>query len=1003
MTVPAISVPARWWLLAVLLVSTGLHVWLAAGGGQGYWPDENRYQVSRQVVAAAGEGHWRDAAGHLLGAAGHVFFRFIGLVPAALERLLFPAEAVPPGFAAGFFGLFAVGAIALVWLIAREETKDEPTASWCAFFYAGCVTGFFFTRHYFPYDPAVCILLLGWWLGLRSRSPFQHWRTGVVVGLGYLTYNAYWNLGAVILVFHVLRRREGSSPVARGLWAALGLVTPILVLFAAAHGLGHDLLASEREFSKTVTQGGFGQGWRYIPTYFATAEGAYGGLLALLAGAGIIAGIRQGSARLVWLWPSMGGVLALGMVFFSDLVPRFALSGRMIKPLAVFLALSAGLAAGRFRLHQYRGPALGLGLLAAGLAAWNFRTPLTLTFPGEFRIAAQAVIATERARDPDAPLQMYYADFMHLARFIQHYPPHVVLLQRLHPLQYRPYQFEGFDAPTRRGFQTHDFSMRLVRLTGPTGWQADTAMVGADLHPYAGALEIELDLPFPRPAGHQEPLVVAGSPGQADLLSIRYLDAEQVELLVDHWGWGAVRSAPFRVPAADRQPHRVVVSSGSLLPPASHPVIQADPELLALRGEVVVRWNDREVMREALPLYSSRASAVTVGANLVGGTSAELDFTGRIHRVRQIDPRLVLRRSWEQGGAGLALGSAPIRARFDWDEDAAGKLPAEATVFAARDETQNTRLTLRAQGTGIVFSLWRQDARVAESLPQPLATGSHQLEIWSRSLVPPGEPAADPTLQAWLQENFLLKLDGRPILQHHQPVSSSPGRGEPGSTRYNLLGRSWPLDAPGQTVPFPGRFTRVEPVPLTGPVLLQALSGDRLRDAPFDAGAPGPLRLRLRFPPNRAGGREPLFASGPTGAADVLFVVYEPDGRIRIGHDHWGWALLLSEPIALDPTAEHVLDISIGSLYPADDAAWRPSPVAAGSRVGRLYVAVNGEPVLDTERECYLAPLSSVVFGRNLPGSSTCGPEFTGELLEISRLDPAITRLPAARSDPPRQ
>ena len=1003
MTAPNPSRPARQWLVAILLVSVGLRVWLAAGGGQGYWPDENRYHISRLVVAAATEGHWREATGHLLGAADHIFFRFIGLVPATLERLLFPANAVPTGFAAGFFGLFAVGAIALVWLIAREETKDEPTASWCAFFYAGCVTGFFFTRHYFPYDPAICVLLLGWWLGLRSRSPFQHWRTGVVVGLGYLTYNAYWNLGAVILIFHVLRPRPDSSPVARGLWAALGLATPIIMIFAVAHGLGHDLLASAREFSKTVTQGGFGQGWRFIPTYFATAEGVYGGLLALLAGAGLVAGIRQGATRLACLWPAMAGALALELVFFSDIVPRFALSGRMIKPLAVFLALSAGLAAGRFRLHQFRAPALGLGLLAAGLAAWNFRTPLTLTFPQDFRIAAQTVIAAERARDPDAPLQMYYADFMHLARFIRHYPPHTVLLQRMHPLQYRPYQFEGFDAPTRQGFQTNDFSMRLVRITAPSGWQADTTMVGADLHPYAGALEIELDLPFPRPAGHQEPLVVAGVPGQADLLSIRYLDAEQVELLVDHWGWGAVRSAPFRVGAADRQPQRVLVSSGSLLPPSSHPVLRTDPELRSLRGEVVVRWNDREVMREALPLYSAQASAVTVAENFVGGTTAEIDFTGRIHRVRQIDPRLVLHRSWDQGGAGPARVSAPIRAQFDWDEGTTQRLSAEATVFAAQDETENIRLTLRAQGAETVFSLWRQGARVAESRPQPLATGSHQLEIWSRSLVPPGEPAADPTLQAWLQENFLLKLDGRPILQHRQPVPSSPGRGEPGSTRYHLLGRSWPLDVPGQAVPFPARFTRVEPVPLTGPVLLQALSGDRLRGAPFDAGATGPLRLRLRLPSDRSGGREPLFASGPTGAADVLFVVYEPDGRIRIGHDHWGWALLLSEPIALDPAAEHLIDISIGSLYPADDAAWRPSPVAAGSRVGRLYVAVNGEPVLDAERECYLAPLSSVVLGKNLPGSSTCGPEFTGELLEISRLDPAAARLPAARTDLLRQ
>src|SRR5262249_52954397 len=159
--------------------------------------------------------------------------------------------------------------------------------------------------------------------------------TGVAVGLGYLTYNAYWNLGAVILVFHVLRPRLDSSRVARAAWAGVGLATPIFLMVAAAGTFGYDLIGSAQDFSRTVTQGGFGQGWRFIPSYFAAAEGAYGGLLLLLAVAGIAAGSRKDPARPVWLWPAMAGALAFVMIFFSDVVPRFALSGRMVKPLAV--------------------------------------------------------------------------------------------------------------------------------------------------------------------------------------------------------------------------------------------------------------------------------------------------------------------------------------------------------------------------------------------------------------------------------------------------------------------------------------------------------------------------------------------------------------------------------------------------------------------------------------------------------------------------------------------
>jgi len=979
---------SRRWLAAVLALSTALHVWLAAGGGQGYWPDENRYQVSRAAVAALAGGHAHEAVGLLFGSADHLFFRFLGLIPASLERLLFPANSVPPGFAAGFFGLFAVGATALVWLIAREETKDEPTATWCSFFYAGCVSSFFFTRHYFPYDPALCLLLLGWWLGLRSHTPFQHWRTGALVGLGYLTYNAYWNFGAVILVFHVLRPRTGSSLTARGAWAAFGLATPIVAVFAAAHGLGYDLFASAREFSRTVTQGDFGQGWRFIPAYFAATEGGYGLLLLLVSAAGLIVLSRRNRSWRPWLWPAMAAALAMEMVFFSDVLARFALSGRMIKPLAVFLALSAGLAAGRLGVHRSRVWSTVLAALGLTLAAWNFHQPLLLTFPADFRIEAESVMVAERQRQPEAVLQMYYADFMHRPRFIREYPPHVTLLQRRHPLQFIPYQFEGYDAATRRAFQSHDFAMRLVRVTAPAPWQADVSEVGHDLQPHAGAIELTLTLPFPRPAGHTEPLVVVGRPGRADLISLHYLDGEQLELLVDHWGWGAVRSSPFRVPADEHGPQRVVVVCGSLLPPAAHSALQNDPGLRSLADKVVVRWNDREVMRASLPLYHSRAAEVTVGGNYVGGTSAELDFTGSLIAVRQIDPRLLPLPEWGPhtvAGNRPANRLGPLLVAFEWPE-LPSTPPEETTLFAASDSGRLMQVTTRLAGTGAVFSLWLDGERVAESAPQAAAPGRHALEIWSPLLAStPDLPSADLILHDWLRSNFLLRLDGRIVLHYVQAPTSAP-HGSTEAWGHVILGRPWPLDPAGLTLPFRGRILEAGPLPLTGPLLLRTLVGDKLRGEPLADAAPGPLRFTLRFPTGRTGQSEPIFASGHTGAADVLYVVYETDGRFRFGHDRWGWQLLLSEPIALDPAIPHTLDLSMDSLYPAE----------ANSGQGRLWVAVDGHPVLVADRACHPAPLSSLVFGRNLAGASTCGPAFTGELLEISRLDRAALPVPVS-------
>ena len=828
---PTASRSARAFLFVLLAISAVLRFQLASRGGQGYWPDEHRYDVSRAVVAAASGGQWREAAGDLLGSSDHLFFRFIGLIPAALERACFRADAVPPGFAAGFFGLFAVGAIALVWLIARQETRDEPTATWCAFFYAGCVTAFLFNRHYFPYDPAICLLLLGWWIGLRSHTPFGHWLTGATVGLGYLTYNGYWNLGAVILIFHVLRPRRGLSPFVRGGWATLGLVSPILVFVLLGRAFGYDLIANAREFSHTVTQGGFGRGWQVIPSYFASSEGLYGALLLGLTLAGLGAGLRRGLTTLDWLWAAMGLALATEMIFFSDVLPRFALSGRMIKPLALFLALGAGLAAGRLGFHRTRDRALTLVALAVVLAAINFHTPLSLEFPLEFRREAEAIIATERARDPAAPLQMYYADFMHLPEFLPAYPPHVVLRQRMHPLQYQPYQFEGYDGPTRQAFRAHDFSMRLVRRTGMDPWQTDFSRVGGDLRPYAGAIQLEIDLPFPRPAGHTEPLVTAGIPGQADLFLIHYLDHERIELLVDHWNWGLLRSDPIRVPAEAGQPHQLVLCAGSLLPPASHPAVQHDPDLQVLSQQAILVWDGAMVLRKPLPAYPTPASGLAVGGNYVAGTSTEMRFTGRIRQVRQIDPRLAMRREWGVNAsvpaAGLEVGRlGPQRMEVEWDPVALHNLAAEATLLALRDAERTAMLTARSSGANTVFSLWLQGARVAESSPEPVAAGPHRLEFWTPLLVSTAKPAEtfNPILGDWLQTHSVLLLDGRVVLRHDQSIAGTAAREivPDGPPAYFLTARAWPLDAPADVRPFPGRITAVTAVPLQGPVLLRA-------------------------------------------------------------------------------------------------------------------------------------------------------------------------------------
>src|SRR5882762_274928 len=70
---------SSWAVGLLLLVSLGLRVWLAATGGQGFWPDESRYGAARGAVSLFARGDSRAAWGTLIGTADHLFFKISGL------------------------------------------------------------------------------------------------------------------------------------------------------------------------------------------------------------------------------------------------------------------------------------------------------------------------------------------------------------------------------------------------------------------------------------------------------------------------------------------------------------------------------------------------------------------------------------------------------------------------------------------------------------------------------------------------------------------------------------------------------------------------------------------------------------------------------------------------------------------------------------------------------------------------------------------------------------
>jgi hypothetical protein len=451
---PVRATPYRRLLFVVLAVSIVLRAALVIAGGERYWPDEGRYERSREAVEALRHGDG-NAVGRALAHPDHFLFGILGLVPAAIERFTGPDDRIP----ALFFALFSVASIALLYGLMRRLGESEQAAFLAAIFFAASVTQLYYARHLLPYDAAMAIGLSA--LGLAVR-PAARLRNSVLCGLlsaaALSTYNGYFLLAGSALVIHALWAPSWRD-AARRLVVSTGAFALPFAVIAAVEGLeGGDFLRSWAAFSSTVTQGSFAEGWRLPLAYLWHAEHL---LTALWAAAFAFAVVRLArgdrSKALVF---GVAGIFLIycGLVVGSVMLQKFVVYGRQVRQLVPFACVLSAVAIQRLATSGSSRRFLARAAVAATVvqAACNFRTPLTQVFPSEFRHMAEAV-----PNPSGAPRLLLYAEHIYPRPALPP-PDGVVLLARPHPLQFLPYQYEGYTPAERAALRAIDIRMRLV-------------------------------------------------------------------------------------------------------------------------------------------------------------------------------------------------------------------------------------------------------------------------------------------------------------------------------------------------------------------------------------------------------------------------------------------------------------------------------------------------------------------------------------------------------------
>ena len=487
--------PRDYRLPAILLIAVLLRLALVSGGGQFFFGDEGRHERGVALYLALRAG---DASG--LGAAlarpEHIGFTLLGAGLTGLQHLtaqLGPyrdwqrPENVTFTFplAAAWLALFSVLNIWLVHRIARRAGADETTAVWAALLMACSNTGFYYARHFLPYDAALSCALLAVWLGLDGRRSLA---TGLLAGAAYHVYNGYWYLVPVVLALHALEADPGRSRLRRLCWAgagaALARLGPILTGRVAA---GPAYWQTMVAFSGTVNQGRYTEGWSLPWEYFWHSEGWFG--LAVLLGlvaAWVVArrsGVPIGRQARVGL---AGAVMSYAwLVLFSVGLEKFIVYARSVKPLVPFLCLAGGWAVARL-LADRRRAQVGAAVCCA-LAAIQFAPHFAMTFPAETErrilrefgnpkhslsvagsLYAPLALPVQR---PD--LVLVNAQLLYPVRDYIGYPAGTTLVSLEHPLSYPPFQYESHNPRERALLRSHDIRLRLIQLSEPASVPAD--------------------------------------------------------------------------------------------------------------------------------------------------------------------------------------------------------------------------------------------------------------------------------------------------------------------------------------------------------------------------------------------------------------------------------------------------------------------------------------------------------------------------------------------------
>ena len=499
-------------LLLLLFVAIALRFVLVVRGGQYFDWDEHRYgDGTTRIFDLLSTGNINTAFDLLLQSPDHPGFRIIGLFPAFFHVVSAWGKGYPisemryssgewlPAF---LFSLASVCSIGLTYALAHRAGASRKESFLAAFLMFSSSAMLINARQLLPYDAAMALLLLAFWIDLKnSGHPFRSGSVGLVAGLAFLTYEGYWLMAVAVGCLHVFRKPLAiSAALSRGLLFGTGFATFPALLVVSGMLRDRPFLQGTISFSKSVINGDFSEGWSLPWKYLWNVE--HGLLFIYLVG--IIMAIywprpraRPLQTQNGLMWLGSAATIYLGMIVGSNVLHRFIIYDRTSRQILPFICLAAAAGLSRLGSGRWTGGrrALLLYSVTTLLFLLNAQPLMMQRFPREIVGEVthkygysvrfdNTVLNTSSDTTLFLPLDIdrLKSELSVPKRYVllnakdiwiksggtgwTPPPRGKVLLRARHPRQLRSMQYQGYTPEQRTFLRSVDFSIRLIDIQG---------------------------------------------------------------------------------------------------------------------------------------------------------------------------------------------------------------------------------------------------------------------------------------------------------------------------------------------------------------------------------------------------------------------------------------------------------------------------------------------------------------------------------------------------------